>query len=104
MNNHILVLVTTASKEESELIAAALVESRLAACVNIFPISSIYRWQGQIQSDSEYQLLIKTDIQLFSNIEAKIKELHSYSVPEIIAIDIVAGSRSYLNWLGESLR
>ncbi|MEI6380370.1 MAG: divalent-cation tolerance protein CutA [Cyanobacteriota bacterium ELA615] len=104
MNNHILVLVTTASKEESELIAAALVESRLAACVNIFPISSIYRWQGQIQSDSEYQLFIKTDIQLFSDIEAKIKELHSYSVPEIIAIDIVAGSRSYLNWLGESLR
>jgi len=104
MNNHILVLVTTASKEESELIAVALVESRLAACVNIFPISSIYRWQGQIQSDSEYQLLIKTDIQLFSDIEAKIKELHSYSVPEIIAIDIVAGSRSYLNWLGESLR
>ena len=104
MNNHILVLVTTASKEESELIAAALVESRLAACVNIFPISSIYRWQGQIQSDSEYQLFIKTDIQLFSDIEAKIKELHSYLVPEIIAIDIVAGSRSYLNWLGESLR
>jgi periplasmic divalent cation tolerance protein len=104
MNNHILVLVTTASKEESELIAAALVESRLAACVNIFPISSIYRWQGQIQSDSEYQLFIKTDIQLFSDIEAKIKELHSYSVPEIIAIDIVAGSGSYLNWLGESLR
>jgi len=104
MNNHILVLVTTASIEESELIAAALVESRLAACVNIFPISSIYRWQGQIQSDSEYQLFIKTDIQLFSDIEAKIKELHSYSVPEIIAIDIVAGSRSYLNWLGESLR
>jgi len=104
MNNHILVLVTTASKEESELIAAALVESRLAACVNIFPISSIYRWQGQIQSDSEYQLFIKTDIQLFSDIEAKIKELHSYLVPEIIAIDIVAGSGSYLNWLGESLR
>jgi periplasmic divalent cation tolerance protein len=104
MNNHILVLVTTASKEESELIAVALVESRLAACVNIFPISSIYRWQGQIQSDSEYQLFIKTDIQLFSDMEAKIKELHSYSVPEIIAIDIVAGSGSYLNWLGESLR
>ena len=104
MNNHILVLVTTASKEESELIAAALVESRLAACVNIFPISSIYRWQGQIQSDSEYQLFIKTEIQLFSDIEAKIKELHSYLVPEIIAIDIVAGSGSYLNWLGESLR
>ncbi len=104
MNNHVLVLVTTASKEESEIIAVALVESRLAACVNIFPISSIYRWQGHIQSDSEYQMLIKTDIQLFSDIEAKIKELHSYSVPEIIAIDIVAGSGSYLNWLGESLR
>ncbi|MEA5469259.1 divalent-cation tolerance protein CutA [Spirulina sp. 06S082] len=99
-----LVFVTIGTEEEAKAIASTLVEMKLAACVSIAPTQSVYRWQGQIDGDREWQLTIKTDLALFSRLEAKIQELHSYEVPEIIAIAIVAGSPSYLNWMDESMQ
>jgi periplasmic divalent cation tolerance protein len=94
-----VVLVTTTSETEAENLAIALLNERLAACVSIYPIRSIYRWQGQIENEREWQLVIKTDLKLFEQLSAKIQELHSYAVPEIIALPIVAGSQTYLDWL-----
>lgn len=102
--NYGVVLVTAGSQQEAEAIATALVESRLAACVNILPIQSVYTWQGNINKEQEWQLLIKTDLAQFSNLEAKIRELHSYEVPEIIAVPILAGSQSYLTWISDSIK
>lgn len=97
-----IVLVTSNSQKEAEEIARCLIEANLAACVSITSIQSLYRWQGKVESDSEYQLTIKTDLALFENLSAKIQELHSYEVPEIIAIPIVKGSTTYLNWIKEN--
>jgi len=94
-----VVLVTTASETEAENLAIALLNDRLAACVSIYPMRSIYRWQGQIENESEWQLVIKTDLKQFEQLSEKIQELHSYAVPEIIALPIVAGSQAYLDWL-----
>ncbi|PSO87546.1 MAG: divalent-cation tolerance protein CutA [Cyanobacteria bacterium QS_3_48_167] len=99
-----VVLVTASSKEEGEVIASALVDAQMAACVSLTPIHSFYTWQGEVHSDPEWQLMIKTDLTQFSTLEAKIGELHSYEVPEIIALPIVAGLQPYLNWISESLR
>ncbi|MEO6861372.1 MAG: divalent-cation tolerance protein CutA [Microcoleus sp.] len=98
-----LVLVTAGSEAEAENIAKTLVENKLAACVSLSPIRSIYTWQGEIQAESEWQLVIKTDLAKFEAIKTKVQELHSYEVPEIMAIPIVAGSEAYLSWLGQSL-
>jgi len=98
-----LVLVTTGSQEEAERMARALVDSRMAACVNIVPgLRSVYRWEGKIWDEGEFLLLIKTRMALFRQVEGKIKQIHSYEVPEIIAIPIIQGSETYLNWLRES--
>ena len=99
-----IVLVTIGSQEEGEVMARTLLTEKLAACINIFPVQSLYTWQGEINSDREYQLIIKTDLACFDQLEAKIKALHTYEVPEIIAIPIVAGASDYLNWLGNSLK
>jgi periplasmic divalent cation tolerance protein len=96
-----VVLVTAGSEAEAEKIARVLVENKLAACVSLSPIRSIYSWQGEIRSDSEWQLVIKTDLAKFEDLKTKIQELHSYEVPEIIAIPIVAGSKAYLDWLSQ---
>jgi periplasmic divalent cation tolerance protein len=98
----IIVMVTTASESEAATIARALVESNLAAGVNFTPIKSIYRWQGQIYNEPEYQLLIQSQLSKFPALEAKVKSLHSYQVPEIIAIPIVAGHQPYLDWIAET--
>lgn len=98
-----VVLVTASSQQEAEAIATSLVKSQLAACVSLVPIQSIYTWQGELHQDQEWQLLIKTDLTQFQTLEAKIRELHSYEVPEIIALPIVAGSHPYLNWISESV-
>ena len=94
--------MTAASETEAENIAKSLVEHKLAACVSLSPIRSIYR-QGKIHSESEWQLVIKTDLAKFEALKTKVQELHSYEVPEIIGIEIVAGSEAYLNWIGASL-
>jgi periplasmic divalent cation tolerance protein len=97
----IQVLTTTDSRELAEKIGQALVERRLAACVQIAgPVKSVYRWQRQIETAEEWQCWIKTTRERFAQVEQAIRELHTYSVPEIIATPIVAGSADYLTWLG----
>jgi periplasmic divalent cation tolerance protein len=104
MTDTIVILVTAGSEAEAETIARALVEERLAACVNILsPIRSIYRWQGKVVDDREWLLVIKTQTERFAAVEAKVKALHSYQVPEVIALPIVAGAEGYLHWLRESV-
>jgi periplasmic divalent cation tolerance protein len=98
-----LVLVTAPSPELAEAIATALLNAHLAACVNILPIKSLYTWQGKIVKETEWQLLIKTDLNLFSSLGEVIRSLHSYEIPEIIALPLVDGSADYLNWIGSSL-
>ncbi len=102
MTDPILVLVTCGSEEEASKIAHSLVEEHLAACVNILsPIRSIYRWEGKVCDGKEWLLMIKTQKRRFKELEKKVKSLHSYSVPEIIALPITQGSSSYLQWLTE---
>ncbi len=98
-----VVLVTTSAREEAEAIAQNLVESKLAACVSFMPINSIYTWQGKVNKDEEWQLLIKTDLSKFESLAARIKELHSYEVPEIIALPLVAGFAPYLAWISQQV-
>ena len=99
-----VVLVTAPSKVEGEAIASALVEAQLAACVTLMPVHSIYTWQGKVNSEQEWQLMIKTDLAQFPALSAKIQKLHSYEVPEIIAVPIVAASESYLEWISENVK
>jgi len=94
-----VVLVTAPSQEEGKAIAKALVEAKLAACVTLMPVHSIYTWQGQIMEEQEWQMVIKTKLTQFPLLKNKIRELHSYEVPEIIALPIVGGSASYLQWI-----
>ncbi len=103
MAEFIVVLVTAGSEEEAETIARNLVEGKLAACVNIIsPIRSMYSWEGKVADDKEWLLLIKTRKSLFPQVEKGIKEWHSYEVPEVIALPVLAGSREYLGWVEES--
>ena len=96
----VVVLVTAASEQQADAIATALVAERLAACVNIVsPIRSIYRWKDKVQSDTEHLMIIKTRTKLVAQVEARVKQLHSYEVPEVVALPIVAGARSYLDWV-----
>ncbi|MGB0562691.1 MAG: divalent-cation tolerance protein CutA [Spirulinaceae cyanobacterium] len=94
-----VVITTCASETEAKAIACHLVEQHLAACVQMFPIRSIYRWQGMIHDDPEVQLMIKTREELFGAIEHEIQAHHSYDVPEIILLPIQQGAASYLAWL-----
>lgn len=96
-----VVMVTTATEAEALSLADQLVAENLAACVQILPIQSIYRWQGAVHRDLEWQLLIKTRITLFEQVRDRLLALHSYEVPEIIALPIIAGSPAYLNWVKE---
>lgn len=105
MPEPIIVLVTCGSEEEALKIANALVESRLAACVNLVaPIRSIYRWEERIWDEKEWLLIIKTQKDRFEDLEKKVKSLHSYSVPEIVSLPIVEGSSSYLDWISENTK
>jgi periplasmic divalent cation tolerance protein len=94
-----VVLVTTSSEAEAEKLATALVTGKLAACVSLLPLRSIYTWQGELCTEQEWQLIIKTDLSKFEQLAAKVQELHSYDVPEIIALPIIAGSQAYLDWM-----
>jgi periplasmic divalent cation tolerance protein len=101
--SEILVLSTTDTPELAKKIASALVENREAACVNVIPgIRSTYRWEGVICEESECLLLIKSRVEKFEAIQARIKSLHSYAVPEIIALPISTGNAAYLRWLAAS--
>jgi periplasmic divalent cation tolerance protein len=104
MSEFVLVFVTAGSADEGDRLARALVEDRLAACVNrVSAVQSIYRWQGKIECSDEVLLIVKSRRDLFERVKEKVQQLHSYSVPEIIALPIVAGSESYLRWLEDEL-
>ena len=102
MQEFIVVYVTAGSSTEGERLARALVEERLAACVNrIAPVHSFYRWEGKLEQSEEQLLIIKTQRRLFAALEKRVRELHSYAVPEIVALPIIDGSQDYLRWLSE---
>jgi periplasmic divalent cation tolerance protein len=99
----LLVLITTASRQEAEDIARRLVEDRLAACVNIVPhVRSLFWWENKLSEEDEILLIVKTRRSRFSALVLRVKALHSYSVPEIIALPIVEGHASYLQWIEDS--
>jgi periplasmic divalent cation tolerance protein len=100
VEDFIIILVTTSSEEEAKKIAFSLVEKRIAACVNIInDIESIYRWKGKILDEREVLILIKTRKRLYKSVEGEVRKLHSYEVPEIIALPIISGSKDYLYWI-----
>jgi periplasmic divalent cation tolerance protein len=102
--NEILVLSTTDTLDLAQKIAVTLVEAREAACVNIVPgIRSIYRWEGKICNEGEFLLLIKSSAGKFEAVRSRIRLLHSYRAPEIIAVPLTFGDDDYLNWLRSSL-
>ncbi|AFZ33935.1 CutA1 divalent ion tolerance protein [Stanieria cyanosphaera PCC 7437] len=98
-----VVLVTVATEAQAQEIAQVLLSKKLAACVNIFPVNSMYVWQSKLNQDYEWQLLIKTNVNQFDLLAQKIKAIHSYEVPEIIALPIINGLQSYLNWIDSNL-
>ena len=98
-----IVLTTAGSHPEARKIAHALVERRLAACVNIVPqIESVYRWQGNVETATELLLLIKTEAGCFERVRDAVKELHSYDLPECVMLEVAAGSSEYLKWIAEN--
>ncbi len=106
MTRFLVILVTCRTRREARKIANSLVDRRLAACVNILTahVESIYQWKGRTESAKEFLLVIKTSRRQFAALRREIERLHSYEVPEIIALPISAGSPKYLRWLGESVR
>jgi periplasmic divalent cation tolerance protein len=105
MTDKRIVLTTTSSEEEARKIARHLVENRLAACVNIIPqVESIYRWQDKVDSSREWLLLVKTTEKRFPAVRDAILKLHSYDLPECVAINIEDGSSDYLQWLADSVQ
>ena len=104
MTDKRIVLSTTGSEEEARKIARHLVENRLAACVNIVPrIESVYRWEGKVESNLEWLLVIKTTGERFPAVRDAIRELHAYELPECIALSIEDGSTDYLEWIGQAV-
>ncbi len=100
--DEIVVFITASNEDEAARIAKALVGARLAGCVNLIKnIRSIYSWQGKVEDETEILMIVKTQKSLFDSLMKKVKELHSYTVPEIIAMPIVEGSEDYLKWLRE---
>src|SRR5712691_12610918 len=96
----LVVLMTAPDRDEASRIAELLVNSRLAACVQILPeIQSVYRWKGEVERASEVLLLAKTTEEKFDGLDRAVREIHSYETPEIVALPIAAVSESYLNWL-----
>jgi periplasmic divalent cation tolerance protein len=105
MTDKRIVLTTAGSEDEARKIANHLIERHLAACVNIVPqIESVYRWQGKVESGREWLLLIKTSAERFPAIRDAFREIHSYELPECIAICVEDGSAEYLEWLGDSVK
>lgn len=102
---NVVVLVTCASRKEAERLARAVVERKLAACVNVAaPVRSVYRWKGKVETAAEFPMVIKTTRGKFAALEKEIRRLHSYETPEIIALPILAGLKAYLRWIAESVK
>ena len=102
---YIIILVTVANKQEAEKIAQQLLRAKLIACANIIDsISSIFRWSGQIEKAEECLVLMKSSMEMFEEIAETVKELHSYDVPEILALHLVDGSKAYFEWIDSCLK
>jgi periplasmic divalent cation tolerance protein len=103
---YFVVLVTCASRREASRIARSVVDRKLAACVNILdaPVRSVYRWKGKIEQAREFLLVIKSSRARLAALQAEVERLHSYDVPEFMALPIVGGSSRYLTWLGDCVR
>ena len=105
MVGEIVVLITASSNEEARKLGKTLVQEKFAACVNVIPeIISIFKWHGEVCEEGEVLMIVKTAGDKFSALEKRIKQVHSYEVPEIIALPIVAGSKEYLNWIQKETR
>ena len=105
MSEFLQIVTTTGSRDDADRLARALVERRLAGCVQVVgPISSTYWWQGELETAEEYLCLVKSSRDAYPALEAAIRELHPYDVPEILAHAVVAGSQGYLDWLAGDLR
>jgi periplasmic divalent cation tolerance protein len=104
MPDYVQILTTTEAKDDANAIARTLVEERLAACVQVIgPITSTYRWNDEIETAEEWLCLIKTSSQRYAEVEERIRAVHPYDVPEILAIPVVAGNPGYLDWLQEGV-
>jgi periplasmic divalent cation tolerance protein len=101
---HSIVYVTVGSKREAEKIGSKLVEERLIACANIFPVSSVYRWKGKVERAREVALIAKTRRPLVKRVVERIRELHSYEIPCIVSFNIERGLKEFLGWIDESTR
>jgi len=102
---HVVCFVTAASREEARRIGDAVVEERLAACANIIgPVASTYWWKGKVARDLEVLLILKTRRDLVAKLASRVRALHSYEVPEVIALPILGGNSAYLEWIDESVR
>jgi periplasmic divalent cation tolerance protein len=100
LSEYIIVLITVSGEEEAANIATELVKAGLAACANIIRgVRSIYRWEGKTEDGSEVLMIVKTRSDLFEGLAAKVRQLHSYSVPEIIAVPVIKGLEDYLDWI-----
>lgn len=99
-----LVYITCGSRKEAERISDALVKEKLAACVNFFPINSVFEWDGEIKQEKEFALLCKTTKDKIPQLKKKVKEIHSYEVPAILIIEIKEGNEEFLDWVEKSLK
>lgn len=105
MPEAVAVFITAPNEQEAERLAGALVGESLAGCVNIIKgIRSIYRWQGKIEDEAEILLIVKTQKVLFERLCSRVRELHSYQVPEVIALPITAGLPEYISWLEDATK
>ncbi len=105
MNDYIVIFVTTKTKDEAEKISQLLIRERLIACANIVsPITSFFRWVGNIEKGEESLILMKSRLDLFAEVAEHVKRLHSYEVPEVLALPIVEGSKAYLDWMSVALK
>ena len=99
-----LIYITAEDEDEARQIGKTLVKERLAACVNIHPVKSIFRWQGRVEEEGEVAMLVKTKAELADRVIRRVKELHSYEVPDIVSIPIDKGYPDYLKWIEETTR
>jgi periplasmic divalent cation tolerance protein len=102
-DKYIVVLTTVGTKQFAHDLARSLVEARLAACVQIQSVQSVYRWKDKVCSEPEYVLAIKTTAARYAELEQFIRANHSYETPEIVRVEIAGGSREYLGWIGENV-
>ncbi|MDY6833685.1 MAG: divalent-cation tolerance protein CutA [Chloroflexota bacterium] len=103
-SNAIVVFITTASRDEAQSISNILIEKRQVACVNIVPqVDSVFWWEGRVESEQECLLIAKTKTSVLNSVIDIVKQVHSYDVPEVIALPIVGGNGDYLNWINEEI-